>query len=100
MPQKIGSWIVLDSGVRPAATQMAIDRGALESVTRGLHGSPVLRFFQWEEPVVTYGYLLDPEKVRTFAAENGNLEMVQRPTGGGAVVHQPADLSLSLLWPR
>jgi lipoate-protein ligase A len=100
MPQKIGSWIVLDSGVRTAATQMAIDRGALESITAGVHNAPVVRFFQWDEPVVTYGYLLDPERVRQFAKENGGLPVVQRPTGGGAVVHTPTDLSVSLLWPK
>lgn len=79
---------------------MLIDQRALDGMLGGLQKLPVVRFFQWSEPVITYGYLLDREKVKLWAAENGGLPIVQRPTGGGAVVHRPTDLSLSILWPR
>ena len=95
-----GKWLVTDSGVQSGLRNMEIDQRALDGMVDGLETLPVLRFFQWDKPVVTYGYLLDPAKVRAWSAENGGLEMVQRPTGGGAVAHKTSDLSLSLLWPR
>ncbi len=79
---------------------MDIDRKALESMESDQNEPPLLRFFQWASPAVSYGYLLDPEKVKDFARKNGNFPIVKRPTGGGAVVHQTTDLSISLLWPR
>ncbi len=79
---------------------MEIDRAALEDMLVGKSDTPLLRLFQWSEPTVTYGYLLDPAKVKEWAKPYGNVPVVKRPTGGGAVLHTPNDLSLSLLWPR
>ena len=95
-----GGWLVTDSGAQSGARNMEIDRRALDAMIRGAQAMPVVRFFQWEKPVITYGYLLDKAKVKAYADENGGLPVVQRPTGGGAVIHQPSDLSLALLWPR
>ncbi len=95
-----GPWLITDSGVNSAARNMAIDQKALDAMVRGIHKTPIVRLFQWQDTVVTYGYLLDKAKVKDWATANGNLEMVQRPTGGGAVVHAPTDLAISFLWPR
>jgi lipoate-protein ligase A len=95
-----GPWLITDSGANTAGRNMAIDQKALDAMVRGLQRIPVVRFFRWEKPVITYGYLLDRAKVREWSRQNGNLPVVQRPTGGGAVVHQPSDLAISLLWPR
>jgi len=95
-----GPWLITDSGGNSAARNMAIDQKALDAMLRGIHKTPIVRFFQWQKAVVTYGYLLDQSRVKEWAQANGGLDMVQRPTGGGAVVHAPTDLAISFLWPR
>jgi lipoate-protein ligase A len=92
-------WQIQDSGPLSGKDQMAIDQRALDACT-STKFSPHLRFFEWTEPVITYGYLLNEERVLEWSQKNGNLPFVKRPTGGGAVIHHPKDLALSLLWPR
>ena len=79
---------------------MSIDQQALEKMEAGEEEKTRVRFFQWSQPVITYGYLLDENRVRSWSLENGGLEMVRRPTGGGAVIHTTEELALSFLWPR
>src|SRR5262245_7895400 len=88
-----GPWLITDSGVNSASRNMSSDKKSLEAMMRGLQRLPVVRFFQWQKPVVTYGYLLDRDLVSTWAQDNGGLDFVQRPTGGGAVIHSPQDLA-------
>jgi lipoate-protein ligase A len=95
-----GPWAITDSGVGSAPHHMAVDQAALDAMLNGTSGVPTVRFFQWDKPVVTYGYLLDSARVKAWADANGGLDIVQRPTGGGAVIHHPADLAISFLWPR
>lgn len=79
---------------------MAIDADALTRLDTDPSLPPVLRFFEWLEPALTHGYLLDAAQVKAWAAGHPGLAIAQRPTGGGAVRHDPADLSVSILWPR
>lgn len=79
---------------------METDRRALEKAGKDDLFQPVLRFFQWESPTVTYGYLMNETAVRTWAAQFKQALLVQRPTGGGAVFHDDTDLSFSVLWQR
>src|ERR1044071_872839 len=94
------NWQVVDSGPLGGESNMEIDRRTLQQMDSGQTKSPVLRFFEWSSPCISYGYLLNEEKVRDWSHLNGNLPLIKRPTGGGAVLHQTTDLSLSLLWPR
>lgn len=93
-------WLIKDSGVKGAEHNMEIDREALDRLDLERHGIAILRFFQWLKPVVTYGRLLDPVRVQSWAIERGVREIVERPTGGGAVLHRTDELALSILWPR
>lgn len=70
---------------------MSYDQETLRQVAQGAH--PVLRFFSWSRPAVSYGRLQRPEAVSRMAPEGW--ELVQRPTGGGVVFHDQ-DLCLSL----
>lgn len=79
---------------------MAIDRFALNLLLNNPNTRPILRFFQWAQPTITYGYVLDPIQVETWAKDKGPCPLVKRPSGGGAVHHQETDLSLTLVWPR
>jgi lipoate-protein ligase A len=58
---------------------------------------PVLRFFRWRGPTLSFGRLQNSEALRALGFEAE--EAVRRPTGGGAVLHGQ-DLSLSLVWRR
>ncbi len=100
LPRNIGSWIIIDSGIKTGEEHMGIDAFALASLLTGSNTRPILRFFQWSTPTVSYGYLTDLTRVETWAKENGGGPLVKRPTGGGVVLHQETDLSFSLLWPR
>jgi lipoate-protein ligase A len=92
------NWRVIDSGRQSARQNMAEDEILLEALLTGTEENPTLRFFQWTEPSVTYGFLLKPHDVKTYFP--GNPPMVRRPTGGGAVLHTHNDLGVSLAWPR
>ncbi len=96
----MGPWLILDSGVRRGEDNMAIDRKALEGMIAGAQRLPLIRFFQWDKPTISYGHLLDPAAVKLWSQSNGGLPYVRRPTGGGAVRHDVIDLSVSILWPR
>jgi len=94
------SWQVLDSGTLPGHENMTIDKWALEEMDSGANQNPKIRFFQWDKPTVSFGTLMDQTKVREWALSLGRVDFVQRPTAGGAVLHQTTDLSLAVLWPR
>ncbi len=91
---------IVDSGALPGDENMRIDREALEAALVAEDPQSTLRFFNWSEPTVTYGYLLDTNAVKTWALDYPLAPLVQRPTGGGAVYHSTSDISLSILWPR
>ena len=93
-------WIIREDGALSADWNMEVDAEALEKMVRGETTAPVIRFFEWSEIAISYGYLMEESRVRGWANALRNAPIVKRPTGGGAVLHYPSDLSVSLLWPR
>ncbi len=82
------------------AEQMAIDSWLLDQHVRGLQ-LPSLRFYTWRLPTISLGY-----HQRQFPAHWHNLyykgqkvELIRRPTGGRAVLHQ-GDLTYALVTPK
>lgn len=59
------------------------------------NGPPVLRFFRWNQPTVSYGRHQRFIDIHSFVP--AGWEVVQRPTGGGLVYHKD-DLCVSLCW--
>jgi lipoyl(octanoyl) transferase len=82
------TWRVLDHGKGSAAFNMALDEHLLDLVGRG-ESSPVLRFYDWTIPTVSFGYHqkfaqeLDYERLQTHG-----FGYVRRPTGGRALIHR------------
>jgi len=80
-------WRLIDDTVaRAGPANMAIDQALLESVQAG--GRPALRFYRWRPACLSFGRnqpargLCDPAR----AAARG-VDIVRRPTGGLAVLH-------------
>jgi lipoate-protein ligase A len=71
--------------------QMALDEVLLKSSS-----SPLMRFYRWSEPCVSFGYF---QKFTQVRALHPGLPLVRRWTGGGVVEHG-RDLTFSLMIPR
>lgn len=78
-------------------TNMARDEALLQRVDRG-KSPPTLRFYRWSQATLSLGYF---QKYADFAAlppPIGNLPVVRRQTGGGAILHD-LELTYSLSVP-
>src|SRR6476469_6754747 len=80
-----------DREPRSAASNMAIDEALLEQAP-----NPVLRFYRWRRPSISFGYFGHYADV---AADSERREIVRRWTGGGIVPHGE-DLTYSIIIPR
>jgi len=87
------TWLVLDSGARAPAENMALDEALLELVAEVKH--PVLRFYGWTEPAATFGYF---QKYADVELMTGLRPLLRRPTGGGLVPHKN-DWTYSVAFP-
>ena len=69
--------------------QMAIDRYLLEQHRQGKH-PPVIRFYTWQPAAISLGYHQKeyPECWHDLTWQGQPLDIVRRPTGGRAVLHQ------------
>jgi len=86
-------WLLLHTGSRPAAENMAMDEALLEAAPQS--GKPVLRFYGWTEPAATFGYF---QSYSAVAPMTRLRPLVRRPTGGGLVPHD-GDWTYSLIFP-
>jgi lipoate-protein ligase A len=77
--------------------QMAIDRWLLEQHKSGKH-PPTLRFYTWSPPAISLGYHQRqyPEFWTNLIWRGQKLDLVRRPTGGRAVLHQ-GDLTYAVI---
>lgn len=62
------------------------------SLLKGNFPFPILRFYSWSRPCISYGYFQTPPEATSFPA-------YRRVTGGGIVFHDK-DLTYSLTYPR
>ncbi|YAF98751.1 MAG: lipoate--protein ligase family protein [Nodularia sp. CChRGM 3473] len=76
---------------------MAIDRWLLEQHQSGKH-PPTLRFYTWSPPAISLGYHQRqyPECWQNLIWRDQQLDLVRRPTGGRAVLHQ-GDLTYAVI---
>jgi len=93
------SWALVCADEGSGEWNMAVDEALLDSAASGAEPLPAVRFYQWNPPAVSIGRNQTlPSSVAASAAEAG-LEIVRRPSGGGAVIHSQ-DLTYSVVVPE
>ena len=79
-----------DDNPQSGAMNMAIDEALLEVAT-----VPLIRFYSWASPALSFGYFGTFDDVAGYASER---DLVRRWTGGGVVFHGE-DLTYSIVIP-
>ena len=79
-----------DFASRSGAMNMAIDEALLEAAT-----VPLIRFYRWNSPALSFGYFGKFTDVADYASER---DLVRRWTGGGVVFHGE-DLTYAVVIP-
>lgn len=93
------SWRYLPYAVYTGAENMAIDEAILLSLNKE-HPLPTLRFYGWNPATLSLGYAQSYAKeVEVEACRAAGLDVVRRPTGGRAVLHQ-YELTYSVIAPE
>lgn len=88
---RFGSLLV-DPPFNPALN-MAVDWWLLKTAD-----APVIRFYRWDQPVVSLGYRQQTSRPTELHDLARNFHLVVRPTGGGYLYHH-RDLSYSVVLP-
>ncbi|WNZ22706.1 lipoate--protein ligase family protein [Leptolyngbya sp. NK1-12] len=93
----LSKWRLIPCLPASGAVQMAIDTWLLEQHRLGLH-PPTLRFYSWKPVAISLGYHQRhyPNFWRDLTWNNQPIELVQRPSGGRAVLHQ-GDLTYAVI---
>jgi len=89
-------WKLLDTGIRHAAWNMALDEALLQMAE--IEQIPILRFYGWETPTLSLGYFQSVDEVDLEACERAGFDWIRRPTGGRAVLHD-RELTYSVVGP-
>ncbi|MGI6558920.1 MAG: lipoate--protein ligase family protein [Limnochordia bacterium] len=80
----------------PRAWNMAVDEAIMTMVGRK-DSPPTLRIYAWQPPGLSLGYFQRSEEVDLAACRSRGVDVVRRPTGGRAILHdQEVTYSLSL----
>jgi len=86
------AWRLVVSPGLSGAANMALDREAFTQA------QPTLRFYSWRPRCITVGYSQDPAaELDLERAKQLGYDVVQRPTGGGIVFHNEAEITYSLV---
>ena len=81
-------WELISDGALDGATNMAIDAALLEEIDRSSTTRTIVRFYQWRRPTMSLGRNQKIEKAVDAEYCNANgIDIVYRPTGGRAVLH-------------
>ncbi|BAZ46139.1 biotin/lipoate A/B protein ligase [Chondrocystis sp. NIES-4102] len=83
------TWRIIPPLEASGATQMAIDRYILEQHRINRH-PPTIRFYTWGRATISLGYHQRdyPQAWQNLTWEGKPLDIIRRPTGGRAVLHQ------------
>ena len=88
---------IIESKAMTPEAIMAFDTALLEECDP--EGKPLLHFYEWSVPSLTYGYFTDPAKHLNLEALKQHLiSPARRPTGGGIIFHL-CDFAFSIVIP-
>ena len=94
------TWRYLPYQVFSGAENMAIDEALLLTMASRENPQPLLRFYGWKPATLSLGYAQSYAKeVNEEACRLEGIDIVRRPTGGRAVLHQ-YELTYSLIAPE
>lgn len=79
-------WRLIRTLALPGAWNMAIDEAILLAHRAGLV-PPTLRLYTWASPTVSLGLLQPYDAVSEATCQRLGIDLVRRPSGGGAVLH-------------
>lgn len=81
-------WDLIIDGPLDGVSNMAIDAALLDEVRASDSPKTIVRFYQWRRPTISLGSNQKIENAvdREYCAEHG-IDIVHRPTGGRAVLH-------------
>ena len=80
-------WRFIQDSYHTGAMNMAIDEAIMMAHEKD-RIPPTIRFYQWSPPAVSLGYFQDMKKeINIEACQNSGIDIVRRPTGGKAVLH-------------
>jgi lipoate-protein ligase A len=81
-------YLILDNDL-DGASNMAIDAALLDEVEQSPEPSTIVRFYRWKRPTISLGrnQKVDDAVDTSFCQEHG-VDIVHRPTGGRAVLHE------------
>jgi lipoate-protein ligase A len=80
------TWRFIVDSAADGATNMAVDEAILTAVVEGLSPS-TLRFYAWSPPCLSVGRNQPLADVDLSACRRAGVDVVRRPTGGGAILH-------------
>ena len=81
-------WQLIVDGALDGRSNMAIDAALLDEVDSSSETKTIVRFYQWHQPTISLGRNQKIEKAVDveYCTANG-IDIVYRPTGGRAVLH-------------
>src|SRR5262245_23455935 len=81
-------WKLIIDGARDGATNMSIDAALLDEIEASPEPRTVVRFYGWQAPTISLGRNQKIERaVDTGYCRANGIDIVHRPTGGRAVLH-------------
>jgi lipoate-protein ligase A len=91
-------WRLIREESLSGATTMAFDEVAANTVAAG--GPRTVRVYRWHPSTLSLGYRQDASDVNWARCEQQDIDVVRRPTGGGAIYHDGyGDISYSIIAP-
>lgn len=94
-PWRRKPWRLLRHGPATGARNMAVDE-AVQTVCARTHGGPTLRFYAWSPAALSLGYFQKTAEVNLESCRRQGVDVVRRPTGGRAILHD-AEVTYSVV---
>jgi lipoyl(octanoyl) transferase len=81
------TWRFIDSGSLPGSYNMAADMAMTLAAARGEQPA-TLRVYNWQNPTISLGYHQSEQDIDLDRCREEGVDVVFRPTGGRAILHQ------------